>query len=149
MWNSTFLTNAAIDVLLFFYVIDCIFMGFVIMMQRSKQEGLGAAFGGGFTESIWGAQTSNVLVKATVWAAIFFFVASILLARLYSERATLLGQGSSVQQMLEKPVAPLDAPAAPAPTLTNAVLQPAIPTAPATPAPASPAANKSPSPAKP
>ena len=69
-----FWTNTLIDVLLFFFVIDCLFMGLVIMMQRSKQEGLGAAFGGGFTESVWGAQTSQVLVKATVWAAIIFFV---------------------------------------------------------------------------
>ena len=50
-------------------------MGLVIMMQRSKQEGLGAAFGGGFTESVWGAQTSQVLVKATVWLAALFFLA--------------------------------------------------------------------------
>src|SRR5471032_2604715 len=123
-----FWTNTAIDILLFFYVIDCIFMGFVIMMQRSKQEGLGAAFGGGFTESMWGAQTSNVLVKATVWAAIIFFSLSITLARLYSHRATLLEKGSPVQQLLEKPVAP--ATATPAPTTTPAV--PATsPTAPA------------------
>ena len=67
---SSFWTNTLIDVLLVIYILDCAFMGLVIMMQRSKQEGLGAAFGGGFTESIWGAQTSNVLVKATVWAAI-------------------------------------------------------------------------------
>jgi len=141
MWNSTFLTNAAIDVLLFVYVIDCIFMGFVIMMQRSKQEGLGAAFGGGFTESIWGAQTSNVLVKATTTAAILFFVLSILLARLYSERATLQGQGSPVQQMLEKPVAPAVAPAVPAATPTAAPATPA-PAATSTPTtPAKPASN--------
>src|SRR5476651_2546191 len=95
-----FWTNTTIDILLFFYVIDCVFMGFVIMMQRSKQEGLGAAFGGGFTESIWGAQTSNVLVKATVWATIFFFILSISLARLYSHRAALLEKGSAVQQEL-------------------------------------------------
>src|SRR5208283_4212492 len=93
-------TNILIDILLFIYVIDCAFMGLVIMMQRSKQEGLGAAFGGGFTESVWGAQTSNVLVKATVWAAIIFFTLSITLARLYSHRAILMEKGSPVQQML-------------------------------------------------
>jgi preprotein translocase subunit SecG len=128
-----FWTNTLIDVLLFIYVIDCAFMGLVIMMQRSKQEGLGAAFGGGFTESMWGAQTSNVLVKATVWAAIIFFSLSITLARLYSHRATLLEKGSPVQQLLEKPVAPATATpatATPAPTTTPAV--PATsPTAPA------------------
>lgn len=113
MWTNTFWTNTAIDVLLFFYVIDCAFMGLVIMMQRSKQEGLGAAFGGGFTESVWGAQTSQVLVKATVWAALFFFILSISLARLYSHRATLMEKGSAVQQELLKPVAPAK-PATPA-----------------------------------
>jgi preprotein translocase subunit SecG len=128
-----FLTNTLIDVLLFFYVIDCAFMGLVIMMQRSKQEGLGAAFGGGFTESVWGAQTSQVLVKATVWAAIFFFILSISLARLYSHRAAMIEKGSPVQQMLEKPVAP----PTPAPTATPAV--PATtPTAPTPVAPTHP-----------
>jgi preprotein translocase subunit SecG len=106
-------------------VIDCAFMGLVIMMQRSKQEGLGAAFGGGFTESVWGAQTSNVLVKATVWAAIIFFMLSISLARLYSHRATLMEKGSPVQQELLRPVAP----AAPNTAPTTAPAAPAKPAA--------------------
>jgi preprotein translocase subunit SecG len=120
-----FWTNTLIDILLFFYVIDCAFMGLVIMMQRSKQEGLGAAFGGGFTESVWGAQTSNVLVKATVWAAIIFFMLSISLARLYSHRATLMEKGSPVQQELLRPVAP----AAPNTAPTTAPAAPAKPAA--------------------
>src|ERR1700729_577201 len=105
--------NITIDVLLFVYVADCLFMGLVIMMQRSKQEGLGAAFGGGFTESVWGAQTSQVLVKATVGAAIIFFILSITLARLYSNRAALVEKGSNVQQELSKPIAPAVTNAAP------------------------------------
>jgi len=140
---NTFWTNTAIDVLLFIYVIDCAFMGLVIMMQRSKQEGLGAAFGGGFTESVWGAQTSQVLVKATVWAAILFFVLSISLARLYSVRASLMEEGSPVQQELLKPVAPAT-PAAPATTpsaLTPVAPTPANAAAPVAPAPAQPASK--------
>src|SRR5271170_5295206 len=123
-----FWTNALIDVLLVIYVIDCLFMGLVIMMQRSKQEGLGAAFGGGITESVWGAQTSNVLVKATVWAAIIFFILSISLARLYSNRAAMAEKGSAVQQELLKPVAPAKPVVTPnAPT--NSSAQPVAPTA--------------------
>ena len=142
-----FWTNTLIDVLLFLYVIDCLFMGLVIMMQRSKQEGLGAAFGGGFTESVWGAQTSQVLVKATVWAAIFFFILSITLARLYSHRATLLEEGSPVQQELLKPVAPGTAALAPS-TPTNSAGQPVTPTATpmtSTPAPVTPVPPTQPS----
>jgi preprotein translocase subunit SecG len=135
MWTSTFFTNTAIDVLLFFYVIDCLFMGLVIMMQRSKQEGLGAAFGGGLMDTTFGAQTSQVLVKATVWAAIFFFILSIALARLYSHRATLMEKGSPVQQELLKPVAPVPTNTAPAATPTASATTPATP-APVAPAPA-------------
>jgi len=127
-----FWTNTIIDVLLFLYVIDCVFMGLVIMMQRSKQEGLGAAFGGGFTESVWGAQTSNVLVKATVWAAIFFFILSISLARLYSHRAAMMEEGSPVQQELLKhvaPVKPATSAAVPLNAPTNSAGQPAVPAA--------------------
>ena len=138
-------TNILIDILLVFFVIDCLLMGLVIMMQRSKQEGLGAAFGGGFTESVWGAQTSQVLVKATVWAALFFFILSISLARLYSHRATLMEQGSPVQQELLKPVnpaasatVPITSPGAP----TNSPTQAAA--APLNPAPVAPVAPSAP-----
>jgi len=143
---SNFWLNATIDVLLVVYVLDCLFMGLVIMMQRSKQEGLGAAFGGGFTDSIWGAQTSQVLVKATVVAAALFFILSITLARLYSMREATPLPTSSVQTELEKASVPAVAPTNAAPVTT-----PAVPTATATPVPA-PAATTStttPAPAKP
>jgi preprotein translocase subunit SecG len=125
---SSFWLNATIDVLLVIYVADCIFMGLVIMMQRSKQEGLGAAFGGGFTESIWGAQSSQVLVKATVVAAALFFFLSVTLARLYSMREATPVPTSSVQTELEKASAPTNA----APVTTPATT---VPTATTTPVP--------------
>jgi protein translocase SecG subunit len=154
-----FWTNTAIDILLFFYVIDCVFMGLVIMMQRSKQEGLGAAFGSGMMSDTFGAQTSQVLVKATVWAAIFFFILSISLARLYSVRATFMEKGSPVQQELLKPVAPVQpaastlAPAVSPGAPTNSASQPVAPSStPVTPVPVAPVpakASTQPAPAAP
>jgi preprotein translocase subunit SecG len=146
-----FWTNVAIDILLFFFVVDCIFMCLVVLMQRSKQEGLGAAFGGGFTESVWGAQTSQVLVKTTVWLAAIFFILSISLARLYAHREALTQKGSAVQQELLKPVAPVSTNTAPAPL---PIVPSAVPAtnASAIPAPAAPAATNIPAsavPAKP
>lgn len=141
--TNPFWTNALIDVLLFFFVIDCVLMCLVILMQRSKQEGLGAAFGGGLTESVWGAQTSNVLVKGTVWMAAIFFILSISLARLYTHRASLMEKVSPVQLELMKtaatatnapPASAFPAPAAPATT----PIVPASTPAPAAPAPATP-----------
>jgi preprotein translocase subunit SecG len=63
-------------------------MVFVILMQRPKSEGLGAAFGGGVTENIFGAQTTNVLVKFTTWLAGFFFVLTFALSVLYAHQGT-------------------------------------------------------------
>jgi len=122
---SEFWTRALFDLLLVIYVIDCCFMGLIIMMQRSKQEGLGAAFGGGFTESIWGAQTSQVLVKATTVAAILFFVLSVGLARLSSHRAALDHHDSGVQLELEKAAAAAHPTVAPASTNAAPVIAPA------------------------
>src|SRR6266550_2945742 len=55
--------NLLINLLSVFFVLVALLMVLVILMQRPKSEGLGAAFGGGVTENIFGAQTTNVLVK--------------------------------------------------------------------------------------
>jgi preprotein translocase subunit SecG len=56
-------------------------------MQRPKSEGLGAAFGGGVTENIFGAQTTNVLTKVTGWLAAIFFFLTFFLSILYARKA--------------------------------------------------------------
>jgi preprotein translocase subunit SecG len=59
----------------FVLVLISLFMGLVILMQRSStQGGLGAAFGGGVADSAFGAETTNVLTRATKWSGIAFFV---------------------------------------------------------------------------
>lgn len=61
-------------------------MVLVILMQRPKSEGLGAAFGGGVTENIFGAQTTNVLTKITSWLAAIFFMLTFGLSILYAHK---------------------------------------------------------------
>src|SRR3982751_2000691 len=77
-----------ISALLVFFVLVAVLMILVILMQRPKSEGLGAAFGGGVTENIFGAQTTNVLVKFTGWLAGIFFVLTFALSILYAHRST-------------------------------------------------------------
>ena len=57
--------NLFIDFLIALFVGVSLLLVLVILMQRSKQDGLGAAFGGGLTETVFGAQTSNILVRIT------------------------------------------------------------------------------------
>jgi preprotein translocase subunit SecG len=76
-----------INILLGIYVFVSVLMMLVILMQRPKSEGLGAAFGGGVTENIFGAQTTNVLTKVTGWLAAIFFLLTFVLSILYARRA--------------------------------------------------------------
>ena len=76
-----------INILLGVYIFVSVLMMLVILMQRPKSEGLGAAFGGGVTENIFGAQTTNVLTKITGWLAAIFFLLTFFLSILYARKA--------------------------------------------------------------
>src|SRR5213595_3510575 len=87
-------------------------MVLVILMQRPKSEGLGAAFGGAVTENIFGAQTTNVLVKFTTWLAGIFFALTLGVSILYAHRSTAdsafrreLMKTQAAPQNLPKPAA--------------------------------------------
>ena len=87
-----------INFLLAIYVVVALLMLLVILMQRPRSEGLGAAFGGGVTENIFGAQTTNVLVKITAWLAAIFFSLTFVLSVLYAHKAT--GRDSGLRNEL-------------------------------------------------
>jgi len=80
--------NLLINFCLVLFVLVATLMVLVILMQRPKSEGLGAAFGGGVTENIFGAQTTNVLVKFTTWLAGIFFALTFALSVLYAHQST-------------------------------------------------------------
>jgi len=113
--------NVLINVLLAIDMLFAVLMTLVILMQRPKSEGLGAAFGGGVTENIFGAQTTNVLTKFTGWLAGIFFVLTFVLGILYARRNA---SDSSLHREL------MGMPAANAPDVSpSATVQPAAPAA--------------------
>ena len=79
--------NLLINFCLVLFVLVAALMTLVILMQRPKSEGLGAAFGAGVTENIFGAQTTNVLVKFTTWLAGIFFALTFALSVLYAHHS--------------------------------------------------------------
>jgi preprotein translocase subunit SecG len=95
-----------INILLGVYVFDAVLMMFVILMQRPKSEGLGAAFGGGVTENIFGAQTTNVLTKITGWLAAIFFLLTFILSILFAHKGNT---GSNLTRELTKGQTPAPA----------------------------------------
>jgi len=52
----------------------------IVLVQRPKQEGLGAAFGGGTLDSALGADTTDVLKKTTTYLGVIFFLSAVGLA---------------------------------------------------------------------
>ena len=138
--------NIAIYVLLGINLLVCILLTLLVLMQKPRSEGLGAAFGGNFTDSIFGAQTSDVLTKGTIWLGGIFMTLTLILGLLYSHRQA---GNTKLQEELTKPVAPLAAPTSNTitntVTLTNGAITPTSPT----PQPASNKAEPAPAPAKP
>ena len=91
-----------INILLGVFVLVALLMILIILMQRPKSEGLGAAFGGGVTENIFGAQTTNVLTKITGWLAGMFFTLTFALSMLYAHQTN---QSGSLRPAIEKAAA--------------------------------------------
>lgn len=78
--------NVSISALLVIYVFVCLALIFLVLMQRPKQEGLGAAFGANMTDQMFGARTTNVLQKGTVYLGSLFFGLTLLLAILMQKK---------------------------------------------------------------
>jgi preprotein translocase subunit SecG len=99
-----------INILLGFYVFVALLMVLVILMQRPKSEGLGAAFGGGVTENIFGAQTTNVLTKITGWLAAIFFLLTFVLSILYAHKGNTKSELSRELMKDQPPAVALTSP---------------------------------------
>src|SRR6185503_18809962 len=99
-----------INILLVIHVLVSLLIILIVLMQRPKNEGLGAAFGGGMTENLFGAQTTNVLQTITRWLGGIFFVLTLALSILYVRQG---GGRSAVQEKLSS--APVPALATPLP----------------------------------
>jgi preprotein translocase subunit SecG len=118
-----------------FFVLNCLVLIIVVLLQSGKAADLAGAFGGAGSQTAFGPRgAASVLSQATTWCAVMFMVCAMALA-LRSDRA--IGQGSSVIYDANKPAKKATTPAAPAAT-------PAPATAPAAPATTPPAPTKKP-----
>jgi preprotein translocase subunit SecG len=138
MWLSIL-----IPILLTILVIVCVLLTLVVLMQRPKNEGLGAAFGSSVTENIFGAQTASVLTKTTVYLGCIFFGVTLLLTVLTARRSLERRTG-----VLENEVRKAAVPAAPQASVSPASALPQASrsaSAAASATPATPSAAASPS----
>lgn len=144
-------------------VICAVLLILLVLLQRSKDEGLGMAFGNAMGESLFGAQATTILTKGTVILAVVFMLNTIVLDRMSSRGSrnrsgsimdNVTGNAALPPPMEAAPVAPAAPEAAvPAPESVPAPafnLQPVVvPTLPDTPAPAATEPVAVPAPAAP
>lgn len=120
-----------IGILTVVHVLVALFLIGLVLMQKSSEQGVGAAFGGGMTETVFGAGTTTALVRMTIWCACLLLATTLILAVLHSHR------GKTSGSLMERTLAT---------TPASAASQPMFPlnsqpsTTPGTPAPGAPVA---------
>jgi preprotein translocase subunit SecG len=90
-----------ITILTIFHVIVCIFLILVVLLQQGKGADWAGAFGGGGTQTAFGARgAGTVLSKATTAAAIIFMITSLALTILISRPggSSVIREGAKQQQ---------------------------------------------------
>lgn len=97
-----FLNNLEPFILTLHFVI-CVFLIIVILLQAGKGADMGAAFGAGSSQTLFGARgAATFLQKITSIAAILFLVTSISLAAINKNRS-IVGGGKSVVDGAKSP----------------------------------------------
>jgi preprotein translocase subunit SecG len=117
--------NYLIGIVTIVHVLVALFVIVLVLMQKSSEQGVGAAFGGGVTETVFGAGTTTALVRMTIYCACALLATTLILAVLHSHRGK--SGGSLMQRSLATmPMAPAPQPASPFSS------QPTAPTSPET-----------------
>jgi preprotein translocase subunit SecG len=138
-----------------FFVMNCLVLIIVVLLQSGKAADLAGAFGGAGSQTAFGPRgAATILSQATTWCAIMFMICALALM-IRTDKAVV--QGGSVLQQVSKPApkkTPATTPATPTPAPQSSAPQsnaPASGTAPASNKPAStppPAQQPAPAPPK-
>ncbi len=89
--------SVVLAIFTFILILTSFVLILLVLMQKAKSDGgMGAAMGGGMAEATFGADTGNVLSKATINAAIVFFVLSfgLYLGRIYEGKHAAASGGA-------------------------------------------------------
>jgi len=95
--------------LIIVHVIVCIALIMIVLLQTGKGADMGAAFGGGGSQTLFGTTgASNFLSKATTVAAVVFMITSLGLAYMSSQRpsASVVMEGGKAPAAQTAPAPP-------------------------------------------
>jgi preprotein translocase subunit SecG len=98
--------------LIVIHILVCIALIMIVLLQTGKGSDMGAAFGGGSSQTLFGSTgASTFLSKATTGAAIIFMLTSLVLAYMSGHR-------TGTESVVTGAPAPVESPAQPAPATT-------------------------------
>src|ERR1051326_7495451 len=95
-----------ITILTIFHVIVCVFLVLVVLLQQGKGADWAGAFGGGGTQTAFGARgAGTVLSKATTAAAVLFMITSLALTILISKPggSSVIREGAKQKNQQQQP----------------------------------------------
>ncbi len=96
-----------------FFVMNCLVLIVVVLLQSGKAADLAGAFGGAGSQTAFGPRgAASLLSQATTWCAVMFMVCAMALV-LRVDKAG--GTGGSVLEQFSKPAPTKTVPAQPAP----------------------------------
>ncbi|HOO77559.1 MAG TPA: preprotein translocase subunit SecG [bacterium] len=79
-------------ILIALYVVVCVALVTIVLLQSGKGDGLAGVFGGGGGQAIFGARTGDLLTRSTTVLAVFFMLLSLILAVLSTNRGETLSE---------------------------------------------------------
>jgi preprotein translocase subunit SecG len=83
-----------------FFVVNCLFLIIVVLLQSGKAADIAGAFGGAGSQTAFGPRgAATVLSRATTWCAIMFMVCAMALV-LHTDKGV---QGGSILEKFSKP----------------------------------------------
>jgi preprotein translocase subunit SecG len=98
------------------HILVCFFLIGVVLLQPGSRGGMGGAFGGGGSATVFGGRGANTLLaKLTAAAAVMFMLTSISLSFFASKSTSVFADEPSAPKVPTTPVDAAAAPSAPAP----------------------------------
>ena len=82
--------------LVFIEIVTAVLLVAIILLQKTKDEGLGLAVGAGVGETLFGSRAGNVLTKITIGLAVIFLVDTLILGYIAAGKIT---SGSVTDQL--------------------------------------------------
>lgn len=94
------------------FVLSCVLLVLIILVQKGRGGGLSAAFGGGMASGILGSKTGDFLTWVTIVAVSVFLTLAVVLAKFYKPSAPTGNYDAKPQSQQEPSAGSQQAPAA-------------------------------------